>query len=155
VDSDDFPLNVSRETLQHNALLRVIRKKLLQKALEMIKNLMDNEEEYLTFYKEYSNAIKMGLLEDTKNSEKLVKFLRYYSSKSKKLISLDEYIKNMKKGQEQIFYITGESVKQLDSSPFVENLVSKGYEILVGFIFLVHFIGFVTHGKRKVHDGSF
>ncbi len=93
---------------------------------------MDDEEKYVTFYKEYSVALKMGILEDTKNAPKLIKLLRFHSSRSDKLISIDDYIKSMKEGQKQIYFIIGESVKSLSTSPFVESLLKKGYEILVG-----------------------
>lgn len=134
MDSDDLPLNVSRETLQNSPLLRTIKKKLLAKALEMIKNLMDDEEKYVKFFKEYSVSIKMGILEDSKNAPKLIKLLRFHTSRSDKLTSIDEYVKNMKEGQKQIYFIIGESVKALSTSPFVENLLKKGYEILVSLI---------------------
>ena len=100
----------------------------------MFKSLAEDEEKYLEFYKEFGGALKMGILEDAKTAPKLIKLLRFHSSKSGKMISIEDYVKNMKEGQEQIFYIIGDSVKALSSSPFVETLLSKGYEILVRFL---------------------
>ena len=130
VDADDIPINVSRETPQQTSQMKIVGKKLLSKVFEMINNLMEDESKYESFWKEYGAAIKLGLLEEKKYADKLIKFLRFYSSKSKKLISLDDYIKNMKEGQEQIYYIVGDSVENLQISPLVENLMDKGYEIL-------------------------
>merc|ERR1712241_615917 len=127
VDSDDLPLNVSRETLQQHKLLKVIKKKLVRKTLDMIKKISDDK--YYDFWKEYSTNIKLGVIEDTANRTRLAKLLRFTSSNGK-LTSLAEYVERMKDKQESIFYIAGASEKEVQESPFVERLLKKGYEIL-------------------------
>merc|ERR1712020_391418 len=127
VDSDDLPLNVSRETLQQHKLLKVIKKKLVRKTLDMIKKISD--EKYLEFWKEYSTNIKLGVIEDTNNRTRLAKLLRFASSAGS-LTSLAEYVERMKDKQESIFYIAGGSKEEVTSSPFVERLLKKGYEVL-------------------------
>jgi len=130
VDSDDLPLNVSRETLQQNKLLKVIKKKLVRKILDMIKKL--NEADYEAFWKEYGTNIKLGVIEDTTNRNRLAKLLRFQSSatESTKLTGLDKYIERMKEKQEFIYFIAGTSRDELEKSPFVEKLLKKGYEVL-------------------------
>lgn len=129
VDSDDLPLNVSRETLQQSKLLKVIRKKLVRKALEMIKRLP--EAEYEKFYKEYSTNIKIGVYDDDSNRTRLSKLLRFWTSQNEeKMTSLEAYVSRMKEGQKSIFYIAGESRASLMKSPLVERVLKKGYEVL-------------------------
>merc|ERR1712240_880554 len=127
VDSDDLPLNVSRETLQQHKLLKVIKKKLVRKTLDMIKKISDDK--YDAFWKEYSTNIKLGVIEDTANRTRLAKLLRFTSSNGK-LTSLAEYVERMKDKQESIFYMAGSSKEEVEKSPFVERLLKKGYEIL-------------------------
>merc|ERR1712088_851531 len=127
VDSDDLPLNVSRETLQQHKLLKVIKKKLVRKTLDMIKKISDDK--YYDFWKEYSTNIKLGVIEDTANRTRLAKLLRFTSS-SGKMTSLAEYVERMKDKQESIFYVAGGSKEEVEQSPFVERLLKKGYEIL-------------------------
>merc|ERR1712227_194801 len=127
VDSDDLPLNVSRETLQQHKLLKVIKKKLVRKTLDMIKKI--SEEKYPDFWKEYSTNIKLGVIEDTANRTRLAKLLRFVSS-SGKTTSLAEYVERMKDKQESIFYMAGGSTEEVSKSPFVERLLKKGYEVL-------------------------
>jgi heat shock protein beta len=129
VDSDDLPLNVSRETLQQNKLLKVIKKKLVRKILDMIKKM--DETQFESFWKEYGTNIKLGVIEDTTNRVRLAKLLRFYSSASgDKQTSLEQYVKNMKDKQETIYYIAGTSKEEVAKSPFVEKLLKKGYEVL-------------------------
>lgn len=129
VDSDDLPLNVSRETLQQNKLLKVIKKKLVRKILDMIKKL--EEEEFDTFYKEYATNLKLGVIEDSANRVRLAKLLRFRSSAdAEKLISLESYVERMKDKQDFIYYIAGTDRTELERSPFVERLLKKGYEVL-------------------------
>ena len=128
VDSDDLPLNVSRETLQQHKLLKVIKKKLVWKTLDMIKNIPDNK--YMEFWKEYSTKVKLGVIEDTANRTRLAKLLRFTSS-SGNLTSLAEYVERMKDKQEAIYYIAGGSKEEVSSSPVFENLLKKGYEVLL------------------------
>ena len=130
VDSDDLPLNVSRETLQQHKLLKVIRKKLVRKALDMIKKISD--EDFEKFWAEYSTNLKLGVIEDTANRVRLAKLLRFRSSSlpQDKWSSLSDYVKRMKEKQEYIYYIAGTSWEEVTTSPFVERLLKKGYEVL-------------------------
>jgi len=129
VDSDDLPLNVSRETLQQHKLLKVIKKKLVRKVLDMIKKL--DKEKFDEFYKEFSTNIKLGVMEDLSNRTRLAKLLRFFSSNDKdKQTSLADYVERMKDKQEAIYFIAGSSRDEVEHSPFVERLLKKGYEIL-------------------------
>ncbi|KAI3381883.1 hypothetical protein SNEBB_010182 [Seison nebaliae] len=132
VDSDDLPLNVSRETLQQLKLLKVIKKKLVRKVIEMIKKIsIDRPAEYEDFWKEYSTSIKLGIIEDNHNRNRLVKLLRFFSSNSPtERTSLEDYVGRMKEKQTSIFYIAGTNREQLEQSPFVESLLKRGYEVL-------------------------
>jgi heat shock protein beta len=128
VDSDDLPLNVSRETLQQHKLIKVIKKKLVRKVLDMLKKVP--EEDYEKFWKEYSTNIKLGTIEDPANRTRLAKLLQFYSSHDDKMTSLSDYVKRMKPKQERIFYMAGSSKEEVQKSPFVERLLRKGYEVL-------------------------
>lgn len=128
VDSDDLPLNVSRETLQQHKLIKVIKKKLVRKVLDMIKKL--DKEEYEKFWKEYSTNIKLGVMEDPSNRSRLAKLLRFQSSNGKGITSLVEYVERMKPKQEHIYFIAGSNRAEVEKSPFVERLLNKGYEVL-------------------------
>jgi heat shock protein beta len=128
VDSDDLPLNVSRETLQQNKLLKVIKKKLVRKVLDMIKKL--SEANFDIFWKEYGTNVKLGVIEDTTNRIRLAKLLRFHSSASSSLTSLEKYVERMKDKQEHIYYIAGTNREELEKSPFVERLLKKGFEVL-------------------------
>jgi len=127
VDSDDLPLNVSRETLQQHKLLKVIKKKLVRKTLDMIKKI--DADKYNAFWNEYSTNLKLGVIEDTANRTRLGKLLRFISSTGS-LTSLAEYVERMKDKQESIFYMAGTSKEEVEKSPFVERLLKKGYEVL-------------------------
>ncbi|KFM57735.1 Endoplasmin, partial [Stegodyphus mimosarum] len=129
VDSDDLPLNVSRETLQQHKLLKVIKKKLVRKTLDMIKKIP--KEDYEKFWKEYSTNIKLGVIEDPSNRTRLAKLVRFLSSHdTKNYTSLSEYVERMKEKQEHIYYMAGASLDEVEKSPFVERLLKKGYEVL-------------------------
>lgn len=130
VDSDDLPLNVSREQLQQHKLLKVIKKKLVRKALDMIKKIDDAD--YMDkFWKEFSTNIKLGVMEDHSNRTRLAKLLRFRSSNdAEKMTSLADYVSRMKDKQEHIFFMAGGSLDEVKNSPFVERLLKKGYEVL-------------------------
>ncbi|KAM7363555.1 heat shock protein 90 Gp93 [Cochliomyia hominivorax] len=128
VDSDDLPLNVSRETLQQHKLIKVIKKKLIRKVLDMIKKI--DKEAYEKFWKEYSTNIKLGIVEDPSNRSRLAKILRFQSSNGKGITSLSEYVERMKPKQENIYFIAGANRAEVENSPFVERLLAKGYEVL-------------------------
>ena len=149
VDSDTLPLNVSRETLQQHTSLKTIKKKLVRKALDMIRKLAeegqndddeeadaaeaDSEEDskYDKFWKAFGKAIKLGIIEDASNRTRLAKLMRFYTSKSpEKLVSLEQYVERMKPGQKTIYYLAGESREALEKSPFLERLLAKDLEVI-------------------------
>merc|ERR1712057_11100 len=122
---------VDSEDLQQNKILRVIKKNLVKKSIEMFNEVAEKKDDYKKFYEQFGKNLKLGIHEDSTNRAKLADLLRYQTSKSgDESISLKEYVDRMKEGQQDIFYITGESVAQVSSSPFIETLRKKGFEVI-------------------------
>jgi molecular chaperone HtpG len=131
VDSEDLPLNISREMLQQNKILSVIKKNLVKRCLSMFSQISEDKDKYKNFYEQFSKNLKLGIYEDEANRPKIAKLLRYKSTKSGDvMISLDEYINRMSDNQEFVYYITGENIKSVENSPFIEKLKAKGIEVL-------------------------
>ena len=127
VDSEDLPLNISRETLQKNQIMKVMKKNIIKKCLEALTDL-SKEDDYDEWYNEFSKNIKLGIHEDSGNRDKLAKLLKYVSSKSDgKLISLADYVKNMKENQKNIYYVSGESIKSVQECIFLEKLKKERF----------------------------
>ncbi|KAK2976373.1 hypothetical protein RJ640_008083 [Escallonia rubra] len=133
VDSNDLPLNVSREILQESRIVRIMRKRLVRKTFDMMQDLAEseNKEDYKKFWENFGKFVKLGCIEDSGNHKRITPLLRFYSSKSEEdLISLDDYVENMGEKQNAIYYLATDSLKSAKSAPFLEKLLQKDIEVL-------------------------
>ena len=131
IDSEDLPLNVSREILQQNRVLSKIKSNSVKKVIDEITKLSKNEDKYASFYKEFGKPIKEGLYQDFDNREKLIDLIRFYTTKSDKMISFSEYVTNMSKDQKNIYFLTGADKNTLKNSPLLEMYNKKGIEVCI------------------------
>jgi len=151
VDSEDLPLNISRETLQQNKILKVIRKNLVKKCMEMFEEIMEDKDMGKKFYEQFSKNMKLGIHEDSTNRKKISDLLRYHTSSSgDEQTSLKDYVSRMKENQKQIYYITGENKETVANSAFVERVKKRGFEV----IYMTEPIDEYVVQQLKEYDGK-
>merc|ERR1719167_1794978 len=151
VDSEDLPLNISREMLQQNKILKVIRKNIVKKVMEVIEEISEDKDNYKKFYEQFGKNIKLGIHEDSTNRKKLAGHLRFYTSASgDEMCSLSDYVSRMKETQKDIYFITGESKEVVASSAFVERLKKRGLEV----VYMTEPIDEYVVQQMKEYDGK-
>merc|ERR1711942_477309 len=151
VDSEDLPLNISRETLQQSKILKVIRKNIVKKVMELIEEIMADKDMGKKFYEQFSKNMKLGIHEDSTNRKKISDILRYHTSSSgDEMTSLKDYVSRMKENQKQIYYITGESKETVSNSAFVERVKKRGFEV----IYMTEPIDEYVVQQLKEYDGK-
>merc|ERR1712203_731576 len=131
IDSEDLPLNISREMLQQNKILKVIRKNIVKKVMDQIEEICEDKDNFKKFYEQFGKNLKLGIHEDSTNRKKLAGYLRFATSASgDEMCSLNDYVSRMKENQKDIYYITGETKEVVAASSFVEKLKKRGLEVV-------------------------
>jgi len=151
VDSEDLPLNISREMLQQNKILKVIRKNLVKKCVELFEEIAEDKEMYKKFYEQFSKNMKLGIHEDSQNRKKISDLLRFYTSASgDEMCSLKDYVSRMKENQKSIYFITGGTRETVASSAFVERVRKRGFEV----VYMIEPIDEYCVQQMKEYDGK-